>query len=397
MAETEIAHMQNKQAAGYLYAVDGIRFFAANLVAFFHITYSVWANPNSGGRNFVGSDYAFPLISQFSKYGWVGMEIFFVISGLVIANSAYNSTPRQFLKSRFLRLYPTVWICATITLIFTIFAGGYDSVNLLQRYLHSVFLIPLYPWIDPAYWTLAVEMVFYSIIFALSALGMMRNLGRLAVAFALIGFFYQFLLFLKNISILDAFPDLPLQVSRLLMLDFGSFFAVGIFAWAHINKVRVHLFPVFLTMSFIGAWLGLINHTIKTSHYIAPINDWRLTTFDAGVVLLLWSLCCILMFSSNKINDFAIFSNKNNRYFFRSIGLLTFPLYLLHFIPGVIMTDRINHYFASNGAIALFISLAVLYFISWCVYFWLEPILRNFSEPWVNSILGVRANAQRKI
>ena len=47
-------------------------------------------------------------------FGWIGVQIFFVISGIVIANSAQSATPFRFAVSRFLRLYPAAWIAAAI-------------------------------------------------------------------------------------------------------------------------------------------------------------------------------------------------------------------------------------------------------------------------------------------
>jgi peptidoglycan/LPS O-acetylase OafA/YrhL len=57
-------------------------------------------------------------------FGWVGVEIFFVISGFVIAFTAEGASSRAFLRSRVLRLVPGPWICATIALVL------YDGVIL---------------------------------------------------------------------------------------------------------------------------------------------------------------------------------------------------------------------------------------------------------------------------
>jgi len=49
--------------------------------------------------------------------------VFFVISGIVIAYSARLSAPIDFIGSRFLRIYPTVWVCSTIVLIALLVVG----------------------------------------------------------------------------------------------------------------------------------------------------------------------------------------------------------------------------------------------------------------------------------
>jgi peptidoglycan/LPS O-acetylase OafA/YrhL len=70
----------------YIGGLDIVRFYAAALVLMFHFTFVSWDSPY--GPNF-GIDYAphYPEL-QFFKSGWVGVEIFFVISGFVIAQSA---------------------------------------------------------------------------------------------------------------------------------------------------------------------------------------------------------------------------------------------------------------------------------------------------------------------
>src|SRR5436305_15044411 len=86
--------MTPKSDKEYIYGLDIMRFTAALSVAVFHFT---WQTENA---------WLMPC-------GWVGVQIFFVISGIVIANSAYGATAPSFAFGRFLRLYPAAW-CAVI-------------------------------------------------------------------------------------------------------------------------------------------------------------------------------------------------------------------------------------------------------------------------------------------
>ena len=90
--------------------LDVVRFGTALLVMMFHLCY--WRN----GRVAPDSD-AFNATWWF---GWVGVEIFFTISGFVIAFSAQNSEPKKFALSRLVRIVPMVWICASIALLATL-------------------------------------------------------------------------------------------------------------------------------------------------------------------------------------------------------------------------------------------------------------------------------------
>src|SRR5882724_10068361 len=154
---------------GYVYGIDIIRFLAALSVVGFHLGYL--------------NDVAdFKAIWPVTWFGWIGVEVFFVISGFVIANSANGKSPIQFLKGRALRLYPAVWCCATLTLIVRSAVSDEKFVDLLPSYLRSLTLIPKGPWIDDVYWTLAVEIGFYTLIFLLLCAGLFSLLSRVALA-----------------------------------------------------------------------------------------------------------------------------------------------------------------------------------------------------------------------
>lgn len=53
-------------------------------------------------------DFA-PLLHEIRRYGWLGVEFFFVISGFVICMSCWGRTPAQFTVSRIARLFPAYW------------------------------------------------------------------------------------------------------------------------------------------------------------------------------------------------------------------------------------------------------------------------------------------------
>src|SRR5581483_4286486 len=80
--------------------LDPLRFGAALGVAFFHqMLWSLaWVSiGHPGFERTVAVDVLSPLAAPFTWLGLVGVEIFFVISGFVIANSASRYSPTQFL------------------------------------------------------------------------------------------------------------------------------------------------------------------------------------------------------------------------------------------------------------------------------------------------------------
>jgi len=117
--------------------LDLLRFAAALLVMWYHLAYGSWTFDAQFCRQ-IGMDFSvFSGLRPFAEFGWIGVEIFFVISGYVIAFSAESSTAGVFLESRVLRLVPGAWICATLSALFLL--AIHDPSPILRLYLRTAF------------------------------------------------------------------------------------------------------------------------------------------------------------------------------------------------------------------------------------------------------------------
>ena len=88
--------------------LDGLRLLAALSVVLYHYAF------RSLGADGL-TDVAIPSISHIARYGYVGVYLFFIISGFVIACSAENRTAMAFALSRGVRIYPGFLLCMTAT------------------------------------------------------------------------------------------------------------------------------------------------------------------------------------------------------------------------------------------------------------------------------------------
>lgn len=107
--------------------------------------------------------------------GWLGVDIFFVISGFIIPYVLYRARYGlnqfgTFVLKRLIRLEPPylVSIVAILVLNFTstlspLFRGPPFHIDLTQLALHVGYLIPLsgLKWLNDVYWTLAIEFQYY--------------------------------------------------------------------------------------------------------------------------------------------------------------------------------------------------------------------------------------------
>ncbi|MDB5937705.1 MAG: acyltransferase, partial [Polaromonas sp.] len=151
--------------------VQILRFVAAMLVVVMHITEAISVRITGAGPD------------HYWSAGAIGVDIFFVISGFVMAMStarlpAGNQTNWQaawiFMKRRLLRIAPLYWfytlLKAALVLILPSLALR-SSID-MQHLLASMLFIPaLSPWglvqpTLPVGWTLNFEMLFY-VVFAI--------------------------------------------------------------------------------------------------------------------------------------------------------------------------------------------------------------------------------------
>jgi exopolysaccharide production protein ExoZ len=126
-----------------------------------------------------------------------GVDVFFVISGFIMAAVGLKDTPRIFMKKRFIRVAPIYWVVTLLAAALVIRKHGVDAA-LVERTWQSLLFIPhldaqgqVFP-VVPAGWTLNYEMLFYGV-FALSLLTSkpLRCASTVLVALVLLGWALQ--------------------------------------------------------------------------------------------------------------------------------------------------------------------------------------------------------------
>jgi len=103
-----------------IYQIDLFRFIAAFAVVLYHYLYRGYAAGNMSLLRFDG-------VGEYFRYGYLGVDLFFIISGFVIAFSIKHLSLRKFFNSRFKRLYPIFgFVCSR------------PSVYLISSVLHVI-------------------------------------------------------------------------------------------------------------------------------------------------------------------------------------------------------------------------------------------------------------------
>ncbi|MFI1993668.1 acyltransferase family protein [Actinoplanes sp. NPDC020271] len=140
--------------------MDGLRLVAALSVSLFHLA----GDLPSGQAWETDPRNLFPHLFSYASFGWLGVELFFMISGFVICMSCWGRTPGQFFRSRVVRLFPAYWPAVLITTaVVTLWPVAShrlptDEIILNLSMMNKAFGVKS---VDSAYWTLWCELRFY--------------------------------------------------------------------------------------------------------------------------------------------------------------------------------------------------------------------------------------------
>jgi peptidoglycan/LPS O-acetylase OafA/YrhL len=337
--------MQSKEAATHRHVLglDIIRFAAASTVMAFHLC-------------------AATELASATSWGWVGVEVFFVLSGYVIAYSAEGATADRFLRNRIVRLFPAAWVCSSATALYWLASGGLPDLG--GRFLRSVILWPIGPWIDGVYWTLPVEIVFYGAIFLVLAAGLFRRVEALFIGLGLISSAYWLARLLDQrlgaFAWIEAVP--PTMVG--LALAQGCYFALGGTLWVCERQGATIARLAFMAVCF-GAGL------LQIAFYGRALS----ATTWLGAPMLVWAASVLSIVAAVRWKGAIATILNPNAALIRLAGLSTYPLYLLHDDMGSGLRQVLAGVIGARPAIA--VTAALLIALALLVTAFVEPTIQR--------------------
>lgn len=204
--------------------IQALRGIAAMAVCWCHLTFGL-------------PEYENTPLGHSGTFGYLGVDVFFVISGFIVPYAMYMARYElrniwQFLAKRMIRVEPPylisiavsvlMWFAATLS---PMYKGGEPRVGGVQLLLHLGYLIPFFPkyeWISGVYWSLAVEFQYY---LALTLLFPLLVSKKPAVRIA------SCLLFAASSLVLTQYRFLP-QLAPLFTLGFiGMLRMIKLASW----------------------------------------------------------------------------------------------------------------------------------------------------------------------
>ena len=315
--------------------LDLLRFLAACAVMLFHYTFR--------GPQDHAWQGSFPILSQIFKYGYLGVDVFFILSGFVILLTAYDKNALSFSIARVIRLYPAYWICLTLTAIAILLAGNARNHVTPFQYLANLTMAHSYFGIrdvSGVYWTLAVELKFYFLIFLMLAL---RQTHRMAF---LLGLWLAASIFLSFRP--------PHGIARFFLFpEWSSYFIAGA-TFFLIHRHGPSLYKMVLIIGCYGLSIGYATNLLPSGaaspafQVSAAVLIWMVTIFYLVFVALAFKPTVTRLPRPRTdprpaVNDSAEFRLKKTQARGRSsqflylLGLITYPLYLIHQDVGYIL------------------------------------------------------------
>ncbi|MFD7104784.1 acyltransferase family protein [Streptomyces celluloflavus] len=330
--------MAERRSGNRLAALDALRLLAALMVVFYH--YVALARPWGHA-----TDTIFPTAHRAAQYGWLGVEVFFLISGFVICMSVWGRTLGEFAVSRVSRLFPAYWagILLTVAVVKTwpevTSIRGWNAVitnlTMLQGGNNT-------PNVDPVHWTLFVELKFYLIV----------------AVVVLFGVTYRNCLILCGVwtaaAALAPVLKTPL-LTAFAMPQYAPFFIAGIAFYL----MRRHRPNAVL-------WAIVILQLLLAQRYI----PYRLATSvgkAAAEALPTWPARVVIITAFALVGAIALGACDRIRWkWLTTAGALTYPLYLIHLNIGMTLIHHFRNRIPAPVLVASVTALMLL--TAWLIH-----------------------------
>ncbi len=313
--------------------IDLLRFLAALAVVFFHYAFrgTHGAHPLTA--------MAYPWLVPVAKYGYLGVELFFMISGFVILMTAASGSLRSFTISRIVRLYPAFWACCTVSFLLILALGAPHFSATIPQYLVNMTMLNGFvgvPSIDGAYWSLFVELRFYALV------AVVLVLRRIHQAQLFLG-----LWLLASIALVLV----PVgKLGFLLITDYSAFFIAGATCFLIWSK-GLDLPKLCIVL---GSWLLALYQALAGLNKAESDYDTAMNPYIVAALVTLFFVVMMLV----ALRRTGVIGRKR----WLLAGVLTYPLYLLHQYIGFMVFNRaypaVNAHLLFWGMILCVIALA---------------------------------------
>lgn len=329
-----------------LEVLDGLRFAAALVVLVYH--YVSWKD---NGFWSAPPDVVFPTAHWPASYGWLGVNLFFLISGFVICMSSWGRGLGDFFTSRVARLYPAFWLAILVTTGVRALTSEYVEpkswldVLLNMTMLHEPFGGSA---VSAVYWTLWAELRFYLLFSIVVWWGVTYRRVVLFCCVWTVG----------SVAATAAGNETLGPLLDLFLPDYSPLFIAGIACYLMYRFRPTLLLWGILTVSFALAVPVTLRKHLRVQREVGhELPQWVTVAILAA---------CFLVMIGVALGWFGWLRGR----WLTVIGATTYPLYLLHEGVGGTLLHYLHPYI-SKGILLVAVTLAMVG-SSWLVHRFVE-------------------------
>lgn len=332
-----------------IYHLDLFRFLAALLVVSYHFGF------RSGPADQILKWHS-DIIAPWAKYGYLGVHLFFLISGFVILMSVQGQKLADFARSRFWRLFPTYWLAGLLTLLFmNVLKPSWFDIQPKEVFynlfmVHSLLGIRS---IDSVYWTLVVEMRFYCMVALVLILGQIKRFENLNFVW---------------LCTCAALSIWPLHHLRFLFIaEYAPLFIAG----ANFYFIRSQGVSFKRMFVMLGSLMLILQQNWQAH---PPLFDVLYSTGHENLAVSALLCGFWLLFTLFALKKLEILNQK----VFLMAGVLTYPLYLIHQNIGIAL---INTLMPKWGVISsLLFTFSIIFAMAYCVNRYFELPIQKWRK-----------------
>ncbi len=370
--------------------LTGIRALAAGWVMLFHLS----AIYGPAWMGFGVGDLLVD-VTPLVTIGWVGVNLFFVLSGFLLTTHLledYDPSDqaglfRRYAKARFLRVFPAYWaqIAVLLAVSWTVHRTFPDWVRFLPLHffmIHNGTLESNFA-INAVYWTLPIEMNFYiALPFLVKILAgkgsdpgrLVRRMLVLAAVVLLASFAYRVIAFQMYqphsvLAIVWAITQLPGSLDQFAL----GMLAAVLYRWTRMTegwreRATPEQLSTLLFLVGMGGAIAMMHWVHHTLDYWSgsrlPYVWYPLTSFFLAMVVLAIAL-------SSRITRF-LFENRAMVY----LGTISYSIYLWHYPVSGLVAAHIDRASAGRVGFALAAFAATVAVASVSYYLVERPFMR---------------------
>ena len=249
--------------------------------------------------------------------------------------------------------------------------------DVLYDWINTITFYPVGQYIDWVYWTLGVEVSFYVVILIVLAFKKMAYLPWIIGLIGTVSLTFWLAYVAVDMwpgampelsSVMHPKDDLIERLQALFLLRHGCFFAIGVFLWLcffdGVNVKRVSMILAFVCGGLIQI-VATANDQNNISHFgFSPVTP-----------CIIWILSIGFVVASVLFNKQMTIKFKWLALPMRHVGLMTYPLYLIHQKIGFIVIAATHHFIGDIWSLCLALGFVTVLAYSISTYF--EPLMRR--------------------